>query len=54
MIYVDKARPKGHCVEDYDMVCDIDVKTPLFYGCQFDENDHGEVDNLFENDLNNA
>ncbi len=46
MTYVDKARPKGHCVEGYDMDCGIDVKIPLFYGCWFNENDHGEVDNL--------
>jgi hypothetical protein len=54
MTYVDKARAKGHCVEDYDMDYGTDVKIPLFYDCWFDENDHGEVDNLFENDIINA
>jgi NADPH-dependent glutamate synthase beta subunit-like oxidoreductase len=54
MTYVGKERAKGHYVEDYDMDCAINVNIPLFYGCWFDENDHGEVDNLFENDLINA
>ncbi|KAH9555802.1 hypothetical protein CY35_08G136100 [Sphagnum magellanicum] len=50
----DKARPKGHCAEDYDMDSGNDERAPLSDGCWPEENDHGELDNLFENDLINA
>ncbi|CAM6054093.1 unnamed protein product [Sphagnum tenellum] len=50
----DKARPKGHCAEDYDMDFANDERAPLSDGCWPEENDHGELDNLFENDLINA
>ncbi len=49
-----QGKGKGHCVEDYDMDYGTDVKIPLYYDCWFNENDHGEVDNLFENDIINA
>ncbi len=54
MTSVDKARPKGHCAEDYDMDSANDERAPLSDGCWPEENDHGELDNLFENDLINA
>ncbi|CAK9882051.1 unnamed protein product [Sphagnum jensenii] len=50
----DKARPNGHCAEDYDMDSGNDERAPLSDGCWPEENDHGELDNLFENDLINA
>ncbi len=31
-----------------------DERAPLSDGCWPEENDHGELDNLFENDLINA
>ncbi|KAH8955534.1 hypothetical protein BDL97_08G144500 [Sphagnum fallax] len=50
----DKARPKRHCAEDYDMDSGNDERAPLSDSCWPEENDHGKLHNLFENDLINA
>jgi len=54
MTSVDKARPKRHCAEDYDMDSGNDERAPLSDSCWPEENDHGKLHNLFENDLINA